>query len=322
MSDITWRLHSLIGTETGLECEICGSTWKHSPHSLCPGIRIYWDGWDNWPDGLLTKSQLSAAGYTIGKKLPSPAGLIPRTDSPDGFMRLYDPATATPKREMTVGQVMALVKAWEANEQRNRCPECGRYLFGREWYKRICEDCEIKEAHEAAKDECRAWARRQLEQGFIVIDFETTGLDYGAEPVEVGIVDHLGNVLINTLVKPECEVSEGARRVHGISDEQLASAPTWGDVYPDVYQALQGQTAFYYAMDGFDRGIFEYACRMYRLPLPAVKWESVMPYWNAWCGNWHRYFEDWRWQALNGNHDAVSDADLVRCLVMEMAGLP
>lgn len=321
MSDLVWRLHSLIGTETGIECELCGCTWKSEPGGKCPGVRIYWNGWEQWPEGLLTKKQLSDAGYTTGKKLPPPAGLIPRSDSPDGYMRVYDPATATPKREMSVAQVAALVKAWEVNEQRSRCPECGCKLYGREWYRRICEGCEIKEWHHAAQEESRAWARRRLARGFVVIDFETTGLGYGAEPLQVGIVDHLGTVLVDSLVKPVGEVSEGARAVHGIRDEQLINAPTWGEVYPDLCQALQGQTVLYYAMEGFDRAVFEYACRMYQLPLPAAKWQSAQPHWNAWCGQWHGYFEDWRWQPLGGSHDAAGDAELVRQIVREMAGL-
>lgn len=323
MSDLVWRVHSLATrADLRIECEVCGQSWLNPPNGLCPGVRIYPNGWHSWPEGLLTKRQLSDAGYTTGKKLPAPAGLIPRADSPDGYMRVYDPATATPKREMSVAQVAALVKAWEANEKRSRCPVCGAYLYGREWYKRICGECEIREWHQEAKAESRRWARRQLEVGFVVIDFETTGLGYGAEPVQVGIVDHLGAVLVNTLIKPVGEVSEGARAVHGICDEQLIHAPTWGEVYPDVYRAVQGQRVLYYAADDFDRDVFNYACRLYQIPLPGVRWESAMPHWNAWCGEWHGWFEDWRWQSLGGSHDAAGDAELVRRIVREMAGLP
>lgn len=323
MSDLVWRAHSLIErADLRIECEVCGRTWLNPPDGLCPGVRIYPNGWNHWPEGLLTKKQLSDAGYTTGKKLPPPAGLIPRADSPDGYMRVYDPATATPKREMSVAQVAALVKAWEANEKRNRCPGCGGYLYGRDWYRGICGECDIREAHEAAKEDCRAWARRHLECGFVVIDFETTGLGYDAEPVQVGIVDHLGAVLVNTLIKPVGAVSEGARAVHRISDDLLADAPTWGEVYPDVYRAVQGQTVLYYAMEGFDWYVFNYACRMYQIPLPGVRWENAQAQWNAWCGEWHGYFEDWRWQPLGGRHDAASDAEAVRQIVREMAGLP
>ena len=324
MSDLVWGPHSLVErADLRVECELCGRSWLNPPEGLCPGVRIYPNGWEQWPEGLLTKKQLSDAGYTTGKKLPAPAGLIPRADSPDGYMRVYDPATAQPKRQMTVGQVAALVKAWEANEKRNRCPGCGAYLYGREWYRGICGECDIREAHAAAKEDCREWARRRLAQGFVVIDFETTGLNYDAEPVQVGIVDHLGAVLVNTLIKPVGPVSEGARAVHGISDEQLINAPTWGEIYPDVFQAVQGQRVLYYAMDGFDLGVFEYACQVHELALPGgVVWESVMPLWNAWCGEWHGYFEDWRWQPLGGSHDAARDAELVRQIVREMAGLP
>lgn len=322
MTDLMWRLHSLMENEQGiLECVACYSKGKHLPRQ-CPGIPIHWDGWNNWPEGLLTKKQLGEAGYTTGKKLPAPAALIPRDDSPDGFMRLYDPTTATPKREMSVAQVQALVAMWEANEKRSRCPDCGCKLYGRDYYRGICWDCEIHQFHENEMVECRDWARKMFEQGFVILDFETTGLDWQAEPVEVGVVDHLGNVLVDTLVKPTCDVSEGSRRVHGITDKQLADAPHWGEVYSAVFKAVCGQTVLFYAMEGFDARVFQHTCRLYHLPYPPSEWISAQVYWNAWCGEHNRRYQDWRWQSLNGGHRAVGDCQAVRIIMRKMAGLP
>jgi len=45
--------------------------------------------------------------------------------------------------------------------------------------------------------------------------------------VEVALVTPAGEVLFESLVCPVEPVSEGAREIHGITDEELSTAPTW-----------------------------------------------------------------------------------------------
>jgi DNA polymerase III epsilon subunit-like protein len=64
----------------------------------------------------------------------------------------------------------------------------------------------------------------------IFLDTETTGSGPEDAVIEVGVVTGEGTVLVDTLVAPLAPVTEGARRVHGISEEDLEGAPSFADL--------------------------------------------------------------------------------------------
>ncbi|WP_232797960.1 3'-5' exonuclease [Salinibacter altiplanensis] len=64
----------------------------------------------------------------------------------------------------------------------------------------------------------------------VFLDTETTGSGPQDAVIEVGVVAAQGEVLIHTLVAPLAPVTRGARRVHGITDEELADAPPFATV--------------------------------------------------------------------------------------------
>src|SRR6185436_18480512 len=82
----------------------------------------------------------------------------------------------------------------------------------------------------------RAIPLREL--NYVVIDFETTGLDAqtGDEIVEIGAVKIEGLQVIgksfHALVNPQREIPEQAVRVHGISNKQVQKSPTIEQTMP------------------------------------------------------------------------------------------
>ncbi len=64
----------------------------------------------------------------------------------------------------------------------------------------------------------------------VFLDTETTGSGPQDAVIELGVVAAQGEVLIHTLVAPLAPVTRGARRVHGITDEELAEAPPFSTV--------------------------------------------------------------------------------------------
>ena len=76
-----------------------------------------------------------------------------------------------------------------------------------------------------------------------VIDFETTGTDPETDRViEIGIACFDQGSLTareGLLVNPKIPIPDDARAVHGITDEELAGAPTFADVWPNVLQLLE-----------------------------------------------------------------------------------
>ena len=90
----------------------------------------------------------------------------------------------------------------------------------------------------------------------VVIDFETTGTDPSVDRVlEIGLVAfERGRVVFREglLVNPTIPVPEESRAVHGISDEELAGAPTFEEVLPKVIELLEGRLPVAYNAS-FDR---------------------------------------------------------------------
>jgi DNA polymerase-3 subunit epsilon len=80
---------------------------------------------------------------------------------------------------------------------------------------------------------------------FAVIDFETTGLDPSVDRVlEMGIVCFDDGELVsrhNWLVDPGIPVPEEARKIHGITDEDLENAPRFEEIFPEIVGLLSGR---------------------------------------------------------------------------------
>ncbi len=76
----------------------------------------------------------------------------------------------------------------------------------------------------------------------IVVDVETTGLDYTKEK----IIEFAGVKLVNgeitekfeTLVNPKQHIRKSSEAVHGISEEMLEDAPTEEEIYPKIFEFL------------------------------------------------------------------------------------
>lgn len=84
-----------------------------------------------------------------------------------------------------------------------------------------------------------------------VVDLETTGLpdDEGSEIVEVGFVDVLlDNLAIvkqwSTLVKPVRAITPKTMAVHHITNDEVASAPSFGQIIPEVSKGLSEHDLF------------------------------------------------------------------------------
>ncbi|WP_347491010.1 ATP-dependent DNA helicase DinG [Desulfoscipio sp. XC116] len=73
---------------------------------------------------------------------------------------------------------------------------------------------------------------------FIACDLETTGFDPANDKIiEIALVKVIDGKIIdtfNTLVNPECKIPLKIKRLTGITDEQLAAAPTMQQVTPEV----------------------------------------------------------------------------------------
>jgi DNA polymerase-3 subunit epsilon len=109
------------------------------------------------------------------------------------------------------------------------------------------------------------WAREQLSQNdWAILDTETTGL-YDAEIVEIAIINNLGEMLLDALVKLSIPIPAEATDIHGISDAKVADAPTFPEVYP-TDAALKDKRVLIYN-SAFDIKILNYCGQLHSLPV-------------------------------------------------------
>ncbi|MEG4306848.1 3'-5' exonuclease [Microcoleus sp. D3_18a_C4] len=241
------------------------------------------------PPNLKTKKQLAELGLAPLKAV----GII-RAQKYD--LLLYDPEnpeSCRPKRKPTDKQLETLA----ANREKARI-------------KREYNDWHNSRDRIIEQDRVRAvkWARDELSKDdWVILDTETTGL-HNAEIVEIAIVSHTGETLLNTLIKPSISIPADVVAIHGIGDEMVADAPSFPEVYSQIVQALEGKRCFIYNA-AFDIQILDYCRRLHNLESFHLsrRYECVMTWHAQWAGDWSYYHESYRWHPLDGGHRALGD---------------
>lgn len=86
-----------------------------------------------------------------------------------------------------------------------------------------------------------------LDDDCLTLDTETTGLGEDAEIVEITVIDHEGQPLMNTLVKPaRGSIPDEVINIHGITNEMVAAAPLWADINDEFMRLIAGRTVVMY----------------------------------------------------------------------------
>jgi DNA polymerase-3 subunit epsilon len=112
----------------------------------------------------------------------------------------------------------------------------------------------------------------------VMFDFETTGVDTSScMPVSVAAVRFEQGVerdAFYTLLNPGIPIPEGAAKIHGITDEQVAHAPELLDVAPELARVALGAVPGGYNGETFDKPILHRFITGTDCPLfdPAQAW--------------------------------------------------
>jgi len=175
------------------------------------------------------------------------------------------------------------------------------------------------------------WAALLFESEFLVLDTETSNwVDDGGEVIQLGIVDKNGNVLLNTLLKPEGMISAGATSAHGLTEESVEQAGTFVTLYPYLKELLTGKPVIAYNAP-FDERALNATCTKYGLPVIECTWHDAMTQYSAFQGEWNYSKGNYRWwklteACLHNNvpvvdaHDATADVKMTLALIQKMAG--
>lgn len=177
-------------------------------------------------------------------------------------------------------------------------------------------------------DRARAaqWAAQMLDQpGTLILDTETTGLAADSEICEIAIITTAGQVVLDKRIRPLCPIEAGAAAIHGITAEQLASAPTFDQLVDLLRERITGANVVIYNAD-FDMRMLVQSAAAHGIVLDwpifgALQYHCAMHHYAAWYGDWNQYYGNYRWQPLpGGDHSALGDALATLRVLQRMAG--
>lgn len=148
---------------------------------------------------------------------------------------------------------------------------------------------------------------------YVVLDTETTGLEYDDEIVEIAIVSNTGEVLLNTLVKPYSPMPPDcyAVKIHGITNKMLENAPRWHEIHEQVQNIVKNNKVIIYN-EKFDSRLIEQTCSKYGLKSPLKQTHCAMLEYGKWFGDgrWHKLSKAVEYMGLSfegQQHRALSD---------------
>jgi len=174
------------------------------------------------------------------------------------------------------------------------------------------------------------WAKGVLaDPAAVILDTETTGLDYLARMVQFAAIDIAGNTLLDTLINPGIPIPAGATRIHGITNDNVADAPTLPVVLPEINQILRRASRIIVYNADYDRRIIgqhiaAYAPNEITNRLDTLYWECAMYQYARFIGEWDEYHGNYRWQKLPAipgvqAHNALGDCLSTLAIIKEMA---
>jgi len=136
---------------------------------------------------------------------------------------------------------------------------------------------------------------------YLILDTETTGLKRG-EVVQIGVVDSSGATLINTLVKPIEPIPPSTTRIHGITNQMVASAPRFAEVVDNLRNTLNGKHVIVYNAV-YDRRMLHQSAEA--AGIEKTDWKAISRWWCAMegfaeiYGDYNPMRRSYRWQKLS-----------------------
>ncbi|MFQ8991824.1 MAG: LPD11 domain-containing protein [Ruminococcus bicirculans (ex Wegman et al. 2014)] len=135
-----------------------------------------------------------------------------------------------------------------------------------------------------------------MENKYIVIDTETTGLNAAEDEIlQVSIIDNEGAVLFDSYIKPtqHTEWAE-AERIHHITPEMVADAPTIAEVMPEINDILNRYDKIVGYNLKFDKAFLENNGAEFL----STEYADVMKMFAPIYGEWNDQRGSYKWQKL------------------------
>lgn len=186
------------------------------------------------------------------------------------------------------------------------------------------------------RDRAIIWARETLQKKFVVLDFETTGLQVeGVNPdeaVSLGLVSKSGKILMDTLLRHTKRSSPDALRVHGHTWEATRKAPRLPAVWDEFKSHIDGKQILCYCVNNYDAKILINTCVAHGVPTLDLRRRTiqVLGAFAMFYGDYDNHHGNYRWQKLtvaanffgidtSSAHGALADCLMTLSVVEAMA---
>src|SRR5947209_15052473 len=118
------------------------------------------------------------------------------------------------------------------------------------------------------------WAYTNLCQSdWVVLDTETTGSP--GEIIDLAILNHEGEVIFDSLLKPTVLIPPELTKIHGITNDDVQNVPSFAEVWPSLQRLLFAKRIITYNAQ-FDRNAFIFTSKRQRVELHDMNWECLM----------------------------------------------
>lgn len=192
-------------------------------------------------------------------------------------------------------------------------------------YHTLAREGTLDRLHAADREQAQRWARGLLARSdWAIIDTETTGLDDGAEVIQIAVVGPDGAVAMDTLVRPRRLIPPDATAIHGITNAMVTNAPLFEVIRGRLLDVLTDKTVVAYNA-AFDRRVLSQTARATDQLMPLLTWECAMERYAEFVGQRSPRRSGYVWQPLprkaeyrGRKHQAIDDClatlDLIRLM--------
>lgn len=220
-------------------------------------VKVIRGGWKNVPDNLFCKTDLLKMGL-VPKDKNKPVAVVWNSYQ---WIDLYDISQCRKKRKPSQKQLEALKKGREKTKKMTTCSRCGKNVyFLNRMVDDVCKECfeviKQQEKIEALIKQREEMMNEGIEkfkswfyEDFLILDTETTGLNFGDEIIELAIIDKKGNVLFDSFFKPKNMIPDDVIDVHGITNEMVINAPNWKEKWNEIKNLIENKKILIYNAD-------------------------------------------------------------------------
>jgi phage FluMu protein Com len=280
------------------------------------------------PSHLFTRKQLIAMGLKPVKGQISVAKVTWGSHRHKKVDYLFDIALAVPKVSSTPARLAAIERSQGtramARTKRN-CRGCNKLMSRHAaLHLSLCPRCHKIELRQTSRDTAICTTRDYFAQPekFVFLNSEAANLGMHSEIIEVVVLSLQGDVLFDSLVRPQQSPLWRIHRAPRIIHQMVASAPTFPEIYPMLCEAIRDKIVIAYNMAAAQHR-FNFVIAKHGLPdLPLRQWSCALSLYATFMGSPTTAWSHYRKRLPSATRRARSDGETMLGLLRTIANTP